>query len=265
VTDPTAAGANDVRILAQRVRSNFKAQNVELNFLRLPVAGVSTCGVGYDQCDPCNGGAEACGPSCGSPFSVTALCGIRYIRFDDDFEYATMWGYDDDGTGSGPLDPASETFYTPWDLTGNELFYDVNVDNHLAGFQLGANMNYCVSCRCNTFWYTNFGLYNNHVESYQRVYGTLGPAVWTQSGEDATVRSDKDDVAFVGEMLIGGSYDFTCHWRGILAYRAIAVSGVALSVDQMPESFANEEQVALIDSDGSLIIHGVTTGVECRY
>jgi hypothetical protein len=97
------------------------------------------------------------------------------------------------------------------------------------------------------------------------VYGELGPATWVGSGADATVRSNKDDVAFMGEMMLGGSYDFTCNWRGILAYRAIAISGVALSTDQIPEDFSNEEHVALIDSTGSLIIHGVQAGVECRY
>ena len=157
--------------------------------------------------------ADACEPACGSPFNITGLCGFRYLRVDDDFEYASMWGYDADGTGSGPLDPASETFYTPWDGLGNELFYDINVENHLIGFQLGGNMNYCVSCKWNVFWDSNFGLYNNHMTSYQRVYGELGPATWTQSGEDATLRSNKDDVAFVGEMQIGGGYAFTCHWQ----------------------------------------------------
>jgi hypothetical protein len=33
----------------------------------------------------------------------------------------------------------------------------------------------------------------------------------------------------------------------------------------MPEDFSNEAHVALIDSNGSLIIHGVQAGVECRY
>ena len=79
------------------------------------------------------------------------------------------------------------------------------------------------------------------------------------------MQSSKDDVAFMGEMMLGGSYNFNCNWRGILAYRAIAISGVALSTDQIPEDFSNEAQVALIDSNGSLIIHGVQVGVECRY
>jgi hypothetical protein len=250
VNDSSVLVPTDARILAQRVRSNFKAQNLELNLIRLPLCGgVSSYGVGSSY-----GG---CAPACGSPFSMTTLCGFRYLRVDDDFEYASMWSVE---AGGVTIPPA----YTPWD-GANELFYDVNVDNHLAGFQLGANMNYAVSCRCNVFWNTDFGLYNNHMESSQQIYGELGYATFTQSGEDVNVNSEKDDVAFVGEMRIGATYDFSCNWRGLLAYRAIAVSGVALSVDQMPEDFSNEEEIALIDSDGSLVIHGLQVGVECRY
>ena len=145
---------------------------------------------------------------------MATLCGLRYLRVDDDFEYATMWATD----AGGVLTPPA---YTPWDGEG-ELYYDIEVDNELAGFQLGANMNYCVSCKCNVFWNSTFGMYNNHIEVYQRVYGELGPATWTQTGADAVIYADKDDIAFAGEMLIGTSYNFTCNCRGVLAYRAVA-------------------------------------------
>jgi hypothetical protein len=251
VTDPAAPGATDVRLLAQRVRSNFQAQNIELNLLRLPVCGSSCGGYGFGY------GATECEPECGSPFSMATLCGFRYLRIDDDFEYGTMWATD----AGGVLTPPA---YTPWDGEG-ELFYNVQVDNELVGFQLGANMNYCVSCKCNVFWNSSFGMYNNNIEVYQRVFGEFGPATWTQSGADAVIRADKDDVAFAGELMLGTSYNFTCNCRGVLAYRAIAVSGVGLSVDQMPEDFANESEVALVDSNGSIIIHGVQLGAEWRY
>jgi hypothetical protein len=257
VTDPAAPGATDVRILAQRVRSSFRAQNVELNFLRLPLCGMDTCGTGHLAGDHHGYGATDCAPDYGSSFSMTTLCGVRYLRFDDDFEYATMWALD----AGGVLTPPA---YTPWDGEG-ELVYDIEVDNELLGFQLGANMNYCISCRCNVFWNSSFGVYNNHIEVYQRVFGEFGPASWTQTGADAVISADKDDIAFAGEMLIGTSYNFTYNVRGVLAYRAVAVSGVGLSVDQIPENFANEADVALVDSNGSLLIHGVQIGTEWRY
>jgi hypothetical protein len=250
VTDPSDPGATDVRVLAQRIRSNFRAQNLELNFLRLPLCGTA------GDCGGC--GVDNCAPACGSPFSVTALCGVRYLRLDDDFEYATMWAIDD---GLGNVTPPA---YTPWD-GANELFYDIKVDNELIGFQLGANMSYAITCNCSVFWNSNFGMYNNHIDVYQRVYGQAGPATYIQDGREMTINADKDDVAFLGELLVGGSYAFNCHWRGIIAYRAIGITGVALSTDQMPENFSTLDHVTLVDANGSIIIHGVQVGAECRY
>lgn len=242
VNAPTPPVAGDIRVTAQRVRTNWSAQNIELNLLRLPMFCGGTCG-GYDAC----GGNGDCG-SCTSPFTLVGLCGFRYLRFDDAFEYGT-WCSEYDGAG----------WQTPY-----ALYYDINVDNHLMGFQLGANMNYCVGCRWNFFWDTNFGAYNNYIDAYQRVYGQ-GDVRFTGSQQAATVWANKNDVAFMGEMRLGGAYDFTCNWRGVLAYRAIGVSGVALSSDQIANDFANYSQTALIDSSGGLLIHGVQAGVECRY
>lgn len=238
--DPLTAG--DIRVVAQRVRTDFSAQNVELNFLRLPMmCGGSGCGAG-------------------SSFSLTGLCGVRYVRLDDDFQYATKFiEYD-----GADWQPAA---YSPFDAqSDNELFYNVSVDNHLTGFQFGGLMNYCVACKWNFFCDTNFGLYGNHIVSDQRLWSGGGGTVRFINGQwDAAVSSDKDDVSFMGEMRLGGSYDFNCHWRGVLAYRALAITGVALSTEQMPLDFADAETVGVIDSDSSIIIHGVQAGAEFRY
>jgi hypothetical protein len=69
----------------------------------------------------------------------------------------------------------------------------------------------------------------------------------------------------MGEMRLGGAYDISCHWRAVLAYRAVAVSGLALSTEQIRPDYSNWADTALIDSDGSLIVHGVQAGVECQY
>jgi hypothetical protein len=231
----------DQTVLAQRVRTNFWAQNLELNFLRLPLY----CGGG----DPC--GCDPCAPA----FSLTGLCGLRYFRCDDDFEFGTAWG-----------DPSTDTF-NGWTYDSpNELYHDIQVENHLVGFQLGANMNYNVASRWSTFWDTNFGLYNNYITHYQSLYNGSGlPVVFSQDGREATVVSKKNDVAFLGEMRLGGAYNFTNHCRGVLAYRAIAISGLALSQEQIKPEYSNWTDTANIDADSSIIIHGVQTGVEFAY
>jgi len=228
------AGLGAETVLAQRVRTNFSAQNFELNIMRLPLFA-SDCG-----CD-------------GPAFSLTSMCGVRYFRTDDDFEFGTEW---DDGGG----------VFDGWGNGTNELFHAINVNNYLVGFQAGANMNYCVGLRWNFFWDTNFGVYNNYITQRQRIYNPLvGDATFVQDGRNANVHSHKDDIAFLGEIRVGGGYSFDEHWRAILAYRAIGITGVALSQNQIQPQYINWADTARIHSDSSIVIHGIQAGVECVY
>jgi hypothetical protein len=145
------------------------------------------------------------------------------------------------------------------------LFYDVQVDNNLVGPQLGWTMNYC-HCKWNLFMNSTFGVFANQIEHMQAMWSGGGGTVrFAHSGEDFYVESDKTDISFLGELRLGGSYDITCNWRAVAAYRAVAVTGIATSTDQIPDDFTNAEWVAIIDSDNSLIVHGVQVGAECRY
>ena len=140
------------------------------------------------------------------------------------------------------------------------------MDNQLLGFQLGANMNYCVATRWNFFWDTNFGLYNNHINQYQRMYNPLvGNATFAQDGREFSVNSSKNDVAFLGEMRVGGGFLITQSWRAVLAYRAVAISGVALAPDQIRPEYNSWTDTARINADGSILIHGVQAGIECNF
>ena len=254
IEDDMPPMTDDVRVIQQRVRTYFSAQNLEINLLRLPLydigcgTGCGSASYGYDACGGC---APACEPECGSSFSVSGVCGVRYFRTDDDFEWSTQWARYDGAA---------------WAPSVDELFHDIEVDNNLVGFQLGGIMNYCVASRWNFFLDTKFGFYNNHISHMQRVYSDLGNyAYYQETGEGVYVESSKDDVAFLGEMRLGGSCDISCHWRAVLAYRAVALTGVALSQDQLKSEYSNYADTARIDSDGSMVIHGVQIGAECKY
>jgi hypothetical protein len=260
-------GGGDTLVLAQRVWSNFRAQNLEINIIRFPLT-CDTCGSGCGGCNAgCGYDASGCGSNytgcnsgceedcCGSNFSMYGSCGVRYFRIDDDFSYDTEFDVPGDGH-------VYDGFSGVPDL--NELCYDVNIENNLIGPQVGWTSNYCIGCRWNFFCNSTFGIFDNHMTNYQRVWGS-GPVVFTNTGETMTVSSNKDDVAFLGELRVGGSYDFTCNWRGVLAYRAVGLSGVATTIGNIPTEFSDRADVANINSDNSMIIHGVQTGVECRY
>jgi hypothetical protein len=265
IPDPGAGPYADgyVAVLAQQVRTNFKAQNLELNIIRFPV-----CELYRGGCSPatgCNGGeygaAGGCEEECcPSSFSMYGSCGVRYFRVDDDFMYANEFAEWDGGVADMPV---HDGFY---DGQSNELYYDVQVENHLVGPQVGWTMNYCYACKWNFFCNSTFGLFNNHIQHCQQMWGGGdGDVRFAQTGEDFDVDSDKNDISFLGELRLGGSYDISCNWRAVLAYRAIAIAGLATSTDQIPDDFTSPEWVALIDSDNSMIVHGVQLGGECRY
>jgi hypothetical protein len=265
---PAPPGVNPdgyTSVLAQRVRTNFRAQNFELNIIRFPVCetscgGCNTCDSGcYGGCETCNSCEPACVPRA---FSMYGSCGVRYFRMDDDFMYANEFREWDDGTGTW-----DQAAYNGWNYdNSNELYYDVQVDNELIGPQLGWTMNYCYGCKWNFFANSTFGVFNNHIEHMQRLWSYGGGTVrFAGTGEEFYVESDKDDISFLGELRLGGSYDVTCNWRAVAAYRAVAIAGIANSTDQVPSDFTNAEYVAIIDSDSSVIVHGVQVGAECRY
>lgn len=242
-----------VRVVAQYARTNFKAQNLELNIIRFPV-----CEIGCGGCNTCYTGCEpVCAPK--GAFSMYGSCGVRYFRVDEDFCYASEFTEWSGGVSDNPD-------YNGFSYdNSNELFYNVMVDNDLIGPQLGWTMNYCYS-KWNLFMNSTFGIFNNHIEQMQSMWSGGGGTVrFAHSGEDFYVESDKDDISFLGELRLGGSYDLSCHWRAVAAYRAVAITGIATSTDQIPEDFTNPEWVAIIDSDNSVIVHGVQIGAECRY
>lgn len=255
IEDPADPGTNEVRVLAQRVRSSFTAQNVELNFIRFPICNYGSC-YGGSGCNDCT----SCGPA-PPRFSINGVCGARYLRLDEDFQYNSYFT----NYPTMPGDPQSYPGGFPIS-DDNALFYDISVDNQLAGFQLGSSMCWNITCKWTAFCDSTFGIYNNRIEQYQRLYNESGGVVRFQgTGDSFAVRSSKDDAAFLGEIRLGLGYQVTCNWRLTAAYRFIGIGGVASTVGQIPTNFANYEQVAYIDSNESIILHGAQFGAEMKY
>ncbi len=59
----------------------------------------------------------------------------------------------------------------------NELFYDINVDNHLVGFQVGGQFNSCLTTRMWLQAGSKFGVYGNHIRHRQSLWGGNGSAL----------------------------------------------------------------------------------------
>ncbi|MCO6046967.1 BBP7 family outer membrane beta-barrel protein [Aeoliella sp. ICT_H6.2] len=228
-----------VRLLGMRARQNFSVQNVELNFIRFPMGGGTA--------------------ACPSPLSVNAVCGVRYMKLDDDFQLAAM--YSDSSVATDPVDYVG---FLPTD--DNTIFHDINVDNELVGFQFGGNMNYMVGCKLSLFCDTQMGIYGNSISSNQRVWAGGDGEVYLADGTSAAVvNSDKTDVSFMGELRAGVGYHLSNNCRWTTAYRVIAITGVALSTEQIPTEWSGADYVGIVDSNDSIVLHGLQTGFEWKY
>ena len=195
----------------------------------------------------------ACGPGmgCGSPVNVSWLAGFRYFRFDDEFSFGALQG----DVGAGVVDPARD-----WDTDGGiyAAYLNADVENNLYGFQIGARADYQPSCKWAMFLAPKIGLYGNHIESDTSFTRGDGFSEWELSAE-------KNDVSFLCQVDLGGTYYLSDRCSLFGGYRAVAITGVALSDEQFPQYLADTAGFEEIKSNGSVIFHGAFAGLEYRF
>lgn len=212
-----------------RVQRSWEVHNLELNL------------IGHNFTSAC------------SPWQLSWIGGIRYLRFDEDFLYSS--------------DVVDTVF------TGNpeEVHYGIDVDNNLLGFQLGSQANYCVGPRWGLFANTKAGLYNNHMTQQSRIYGSNGQAFVGDPaspylGQDVNSTTSKNSYSMIAELSVGANWNINSCWSLNAGYRAVGISGVALSTNQIPGDFIGAlDSIRTVNSNGSLLLHGAFAGVDYCY
>ncbi len=222
---PLNIGADNVNDLydaaqAHRIARDYSVSNFELNLI----------GGQFPRMD-------------GSCFRTSYLAGLRYLRFGEQFQYASA--------DANPVFGADPT---------NEAFYDIDAQNNLWGLQLGGRADWFVTPRFSIYAAPKFGIYANYMEQHSRIYNVNGAAVVGPgnplAGGVYDIASDKTITSFIGELDLGLSYQFTECWSAAIGYRALAVSGVAYATDQIPSHFADLPGVVAIDDNADMILHG---------
>ncbi|HIA20791.1 MAG TPA: hypothetical protein EYN03_09675 [Planctomycetes bacterium] len=188
----------------------------------------------------------------GRGLEVGWLAGIRFFRFRDSLQFLTDAS---DGVFTGAVD---------------EVTYLVDIENRLLGVQLGGLAQGGVTDHWSLHGGIKVGLFGNHITNSSELGGAAGSAFV----DDPTspfhllqyrIRSHKNDVAILGEIDLGTTYQIREHWRAFFGYRAVALAGAALSTNQFPEDFSQLDEAAVIRSNGSLILHGAYAGIELLY
>lgn len=174
--------------------------------------------------------------------NIEWIAGFRWFKFSEEFRLAS----NNSNGGYPPL-----------------TLFDLDVENNLLGFQLGANIERSLGCRTTLSLGTKFGVYNNDIYARQRIQDGAGTYATVPSGPiDYNFGSEKDDIATLGELDLGLNYQFSDSLRANFGYRLVGVTSVALAADQIPYNFDDTQEIQRIKSNGSLLLHGVYFGIE---
>lgn len=217
---------------AHRLQRSFDFYNVELNVFQDPTLYT--------------------GNYYGGNVTFGALAGFRYFKFREALDFAS--------------DPTDQVF----DGSPDELHYNVDVDNNLIGAQIGMIMNYNWD-RLNLYAKTKFGAYGNAISQHSIMYGGAGTAyidnaLSPNNGRLFDVsRNNKGRVSFLGEIDLGAGYQVSRHFAVNVGYRVVAVSGVALATEQIPQNFEDLDIVSSTPSNGDVILHGGYLGGTFRW
>lgn len=214
---------------SHRLTRNDEVHNVELNLLYIPC------------CDPCN------------RFQLTALAGVRYFRFTEGLQFGTL-------AGSAPVGAQFGEY------PADEAYLDVNVQNNLVGFQIGAYGNYQIANRFSIFAVPKIGIFGNHITAHNSLYTGSGvPATFQLTGNQFDIRNSRNVFSMLGSIDVGFNWAFTQNCSLIGGYRVVAVSNLALSDNQIPAYLAAEDEWNTISANGDLILHGAFAGLEVRF
>ena len=158
------------------------------------------------------------------------LAGFRYLEFGDDLLLRFA------APGASPVD-----------------IYDIDVDNHLYGGQIGAEARLGWLGPCRFDGWLKAGVFANDADQTTSLFVPIA-AVGGASGEDA---------AMLGSAGLSALLPLTCRLDFCLGYQALWLEGVALAPSQLGVTNL-QNNLAELDMNGGVFFHGCTIGLEIR-
>ncbi len=186
----------------------------------------------------------------GCPWNVDWAVGVRYFRFEEHLIFGSLAS-----GGTWGADPAEEAYL------------DDRITNSLVGFQFGFDASYQINPAWRLFVSPKFGIYNNNIRNNFNAY--LGDGtVATQTeypGYTYPVSGSRDVLSFLTQIDLGLEWQFTQRWSARVGYRVLAATGIGLADNQFPPYIVDMPELADIDYNGELILHGGFVGLTCNF
>ena len=224
-------------------------------------AGGGACGSGGACGDPCGNSCAPCyaprkffggagGPlarACSGRVQVVTSHGFRWFQFQDEFEFAA-----DINAVPG--------------FQANDLYYNLDTENNLFGYQFGGRLNYCLSNRLLFGIGGKAGIYGNSARFRQRV-GTQNGLAYILGLPTQLIHTEKKDstLASLGEIDLGLGYRLNNAFTVTGGYRLIGVSGVVSTTGSIATEFASVESSATLAANDSFLLHGAYVGLNYNW
>jgi hypothetical protein len=186
---------------------------------------------------------------CLSPVEMSWLVGVRFFRFDEDLTFGSLAS----GVAFG-VDPTLEGY-----------LHD-RVRNDLVGAQLGCDLAYRRG-NWRLFVVPKVGIYNNHIRHRFDAYrgdGELFAPIPAGYPAYPVISSD-NGVSFLTELDLGLEWQFASRWAAHIGYRVVIATGMGLADHQIPPYIVDTPELADIDRNGNLVLHGGFAGLTFNF
>jgi hypothetical protein len=214
--------------LEHRLRRRNEIHNVELNLVRYRIFSAAEL-----------------------PWDLSCSAGVRFFRFDENLVFSSV---------ADPVNMTDPTMH-------HEAFLDDRITNNLIGFQLGFDADFYMTPSLRMFVTPKFGIYNNRIEHLFRAYlgdGTVATQ-YEYPGLTYPVSSTTDVVSFLTQIDVGLAWHFAANWSAQIGYRAVVATQVGLADHQIPHFIVDIPEIANIDANGDLILHGGFVGLAYNF
>ena len=155
----------------------------------------------------------------------------------------------------------------------SSAFYSSDVRNSLFGIQIGGRLESQLSKGWGWTFGTRVGIYNNRVENQQRSEFVLADGsrltpvllFGDNAGQEFDFEGKQNELAFLGELDFGFTYQFRQRTRARVGFRGIVISNVAIAADQFEDSLFDVALVSEPRTDSDLVVGGFYFGVDHAF
>ena len=172
-----------------------------------------------------------------SRFGMAFFSGVRYFQYREILEY-------------GAVQANSEFSDNDFDT---QSWYHIRTNNNLIGWQVGGRGQLFLGPKLRLWAIPRAGIFANVISQQQDLCMVID------------LHSTKTDVALLGQIDLGASYQLFGCCSAFMSYRALGIAGVANGDDAIARDFTSLPDMGQINSSGSIILHGVNAGLQFQF